>query len=185
MLDKAALRAEAKRVREAAFEASPHAAHELAAQFLRAIEPGRIVAGYAPIGSEIDSIPLLALLAVRGVSLCLPVVRKGARILEFRAWAPGDMLEQGVFGTRHPSLDSQVVRPDMVLVPMLAFNESGHRLGYGGGYYDATLQSLRATGSVTAVGCAFAAQRVASLPVETNDQPLDWLVTEQDALRFA
>jgi 5-formyltetrahydrofolate cyclo-ligase len=185
MLDKASLRETAKRAREAAFEASPHAAHQLASQFLRAIEPGRIVAGYAPIGSEIDSIPLLALLATSGVSLCLPVVRKGTRILTFRAWAPGDLLEPGVFGTRHPSLDSPVVRPDMVLVPMLAFNDAGHRLGYGGGYYDATLHALRATGPVTAVGCAFAAQRVTALPVEPNDQPLDWLVTEQDALRFA
>jgi 5-formyltetrahydrofolate cyclo-ligase len=113
------------------------------------------------------------------------VVRKGTRVLEFRVWAPGGALENGVFGTRHPPLDSQSVTPDMLLVPMLAFDDTGHRLGYGGGYYDATLQSLRSTGSIVAVGCAFAAQRVASLPVESNDQRLDWLVTEQDARRFA
>jgi 5-formyltetrahydrofolate cyclo-ligase len=185
MTDKKTLRTQAAAAREAAFEAAPHASHDLAAQFLRVIEPGRVISGYAPIGNEIDIVPLLALLAVRGITLALPVVRKATRILEFRVWSPGEMLEPGVFGTRHPSLDSKIVTPDMLLVPMLAFDDTGHRLGYGGGYYDATLQSLRAAGPVTAVGCAFAAQRVASLPVESNDQRLDWLVTEQDALRFS
>jgi 5-formyltetrahydrofolate cyclo-ligase len=185
MLDKAALREAARKVREVAFEASPHAAHDLAAHFLRAMRPGRVISGYSPIGSEIDIVPLLALLAVQGATLALPVVRKATRILEFRAWAPGDVLEAGVFGTRHPAPGAKIVTPDMLLVPLLAFDDTGHRLGYGGGYYDATLAALREAGSVTAVGCAFAAQRIASLPVESNDQRLDWLVTEQDALRFS
>jgi 5-formyltetrahydrofolate cyclo-ligase len=184
-MNKASLREAARVAREAAFEAAPHAAHDLAAHFLRAIRPGRVVSGYAPIGSEIDIVPLLALLAVQGTTLALPVVRKGGRILEFRAWSPGDRLEGGVFGTRHPASEAPVVTPEMLLVPMLAFDDTGHRLGYGGGYYDATLASLRAAGTVTAIGCAFAAQRVASLPVESTDQKLDWIVTEQDALRFS
>ncbi|GIL40172.1 5-formyltetrahydrofolate cyclo-ligase [Roseiterribacter gracilis] len=185
IMNKASLREAAREAREAAFEAAPHAAHDLAAQFLRALQPGRVISGYSPIGSEIDIVPLLAMLAVQGATLALPVVRKATRILEFRAWSPGDVLEAGVFGTRHPTQDAKVVTPDMVLVPMLAFDDTGHRLGYGGGYYDATLAMLRAAGSVTAVGCAFAAQRVPSLPVESNDQKLDWLVTEQDAIRFS
>jgi 5-formyltetrahydrofolate cyclo-ligase len=185
MSDKSALRADAKRVRASAFAANPHAAHELAASFLRSVAPGRRVAGYMPIGSEIDPGPLLALLAAEGVELALPVVRDSTRVLEFRAWRPGDALEPGAFGTQHPTLDSPVVRPDMVLVPLLAFDRRGHRLGYGGGFYDATLASLRADRPITAVGCAFAAQRVDALPDIATDQLLDWIVTEQDAHRFA
>jgi 5-formyltetrahydrofolate cyclo-ligase len=185
MSDKRTLRAEAKRVRAAAFAANPHAAHELAARFLGAVAPGRRIAGYAPIGSEIDPGPLLALLAARGVELALPVVRDGTLVLEFRAWQPGDPLEPGSFNTRHPLLDSPVVTPDMVLVPLLAFDARGHRLGYGGGFYDATLASLRAERSITAVGCGFAAQRIDALPEMATDQLLDWIVTEQDAHRIA
>ena len=138
-----------------------------------------VVAGYWPMGDEMDVRPLLSALAERGLALALPVVVGPDRPLIFRAWAPGEALEAGPHGTCHPMGHAPEVRPALVLVPLLGFDRAGRRLGYGGGYYDRTLSALRGQGGVTALGVAFAAQEIEDLPAESHDQRLDGVMTEQ------
>ncbi|CAA7627666.1 5-formyltetrahydrofolate cyclo-ligase [Candidatus Terasakiella magnetica] len=177
---KTALRAQCRRVRaEAAARLGPAAANALprwAASLGKG--PGARVAGYWPLGDEIDPRPLMLALHAQGCPLCLPVVLSKAEPLLFRAWSPDDALEAGPHGTQHPSPDSPCVTPDIILVPLLAFDEKGFRLGYGGGYYDRTLAALRRTGTVRAIGLAFAAQKVGQIPAEPWDQPLEAILTE-------
>lgn len=138
-----------------------------------------VVAAYLPIGSEIDSVPALA--AHRG-ALCLPVVVARAAPLVFRRWRPGDALEPGPLGTRHPPTVAGELRPEVLVVPLLAFDAAGRRLGYGGGFYDRTLAALREAGTtVRAIGFAYAGQRMDDLPTGPHDAPLDLIVTEDGA----
>ncbi len=137
-----------------------------------------VVAGYWPIGDELDIRPLLATLAQRGVVTALPVVVEPRRPLDFRAWMPGQPLEAGAHGTWHPCANAPLVAPDCLLVPLLAFDDDGHRLGYGGGYYDRTLQALRVDRPVLVVGVGYAAQRLAVIPHDDNDQAMDYVLTE-------
>lgn len=137
-----------------------------------------------PIGSEIDCLPLLHRLNAAGVPLCLPVVSGSDAPLRFRFWAPDDPLVAGTFGTSEPAAAAQEVSPQVLLVPMLAFDRNGNRLGYGGGYYDRTLKALRAAsdgGGIVAIGVAFAGQLRDKVPVSETDQPLDWILTEVGA----
>ena len=146
-------------------------------------------AGYMPIGSEIDCLPLLNRLTAARVPLCLPVVAAPDAPLLFRRWLPDDPLVTGSFGISEPTDAAQEVSPQVVLVPMLAFDRQGQRLGYGGGYYDRTLKTLRAAsdggGDVVAMGVAFAGQLRDKLPVTNDDQPLDWILTEVGAACFS
>lgn len=144
---------------------------------------GRPTSGYWPIGTEIDPRPALETLAEHG-PVGLPVVEGRDRPLAFRHWRPGDPLVPGGFGTSVPAADEPMT-PEVLIVPLLAFDGRGHRLGYGGGFYDRTLAALRARGPVLAVGFAFAAQRVEALPVEPTDAALDLVVTEAGTLRPA
>ena len=145
---------------------------------------GCAVSGFWSMGSEIDTRPLLHALHERGHSVGLPVtVRRGLPLL-FRAWAPGLELVSGGFGTEVPGPAQPEVVPRVVFVPLLAFDRAGYRLGYGGGFYDRTLAALRAEGPVLAVGLAFAAQEVESVPRGAHDQRLDWIVTEAGAAAF-
>lgn len=141
----------------------------------------RIVAGYQPFRDEIDPLPLMLKLAAAGARLALPVTppRDQPSPLTFRAWAPGEALERGGFGVHEPTA-GEVVTPDLVLVPLLAFDRRGHRLGYGQGHFDRTLESLRAKGTVTAVGLAYAGQELPELPAEPHDQALDAILTEKE-----
>ncbi|MGC2854470.1 5-formyltetrahydrofolate cyclo-ligase [Novispirillum sp. DQ9] len=148
------------------------------------LPPGAVVAGYWPMRGEIDVLPLLGALAGRGQVTALPAVVGRREPLEFRRWAPGDVLEDGLYGTRHPVASAGVVRPVCLLVPLLAFDRRGIRLGYGGGFYDRTLAALRADGPVVAVGVAYAGQEVEALPVEPHDERLDWVVTEKEVIRI-
>jgi len=93
-------------------------------------------------------------------------------------------METGPFGIQEPTAAAPVLRPDLLLVPLLAFDRSGHRLGYGGGFYDRTLRALRADGAVLAVGIAYAGQEVDAVPVAEYDQPLNWIVTEREAIEI-
>ena len=136
------------------------------------------VAGYWPIGDEADILPLLTRLSLLGWQSLLPAVIHQDGPLIFRSWNPGDSLEKGPYGTRHPFAARQEHIPKMLLMPLLAFDDKGNRLGYGGGYYDRTLENLRNEGECVAVGVAFAAQRVNQIPCDSYDQPLDWIVTE-------
>jgi 5-formyltetrahydrofolate cyclo-ligase len=142
---------------------------------------GAVVAGTWPVGSELDARPLLAALAARGWRCALPVVADEAGPLRFRAWLPGEPLRAGGYGILEPEPAAPAVVPDVVLVPLLAFDRAGRRLGQGGGWYDRTLAALRAERPVLAIGLAFAAQERAELPTGGHDQPLDWIVTEKAA----
>jgi 5-formyltetrahydrofolate cyclo-ligase len=150
--------------------------------FLSAIplDAGAVVSGYWPFADEIDPRPLLAALHDRGHALCLPVTKAG-EALRFRAWAPGDALVPGPFDTREPAPEKTERRPDCLLVPLLAVDDEGYRLGYGGGFYDRTLAAL---GDALSVGLAFAFQRRERLPRGAHDRPLHWLVSENGATQF-
>ena len=145
---------------------------------------GRACAGYAPIGSELDPGPLLRHLDALGLRLALPVTENRRGPLTFRSWRWGGSLEPGAFGVQVPPPGNEVVVPELLLVPLLAYDMAGHRLGYGAGYYDRTLAALRAARPVVAIGLAFHGQRVATLPVTAQDQALDWVVTEAGAEKF-
>jgi 5-formyltetrahydrofolate cyclo-ligase len=156
-----------------------------AAQILsRIVTP--IVAGYIPFKTEIDPRPLMRTLAAQGASLCLPrTPAKGQSSdgLTFHLCDPDnlDHLEKSEWGVMEPKTHLPEVRPSVVLVPLLGFDHVGNRLGQGQGHYDRTLEALRATGTVLAVGMAFAAQEVARIPIEPHDQRLDWIITPTKA----
>jgi 5-formyltetrahydrofolate cyclo-ligase len=150
----------------------------------RPIETPAVVSGFWPIKEEIDIRPLLIELSNQGCQLALPVVQGKGLPLVFRAWRPGDPLEAGVFGTLQPSAKREVVEPDALIVPLLACDEEGWRLGYGGGFYDRTLTGLRAKKTVTAVGVGFNDQLVPHVPHGPSDQRLDWLLTDKRACAF-
>lgn len=143
-----------------------------------------VVAGYVPIASEADPDRLMADLDARGHDLALPCIEAADSPLTFRRWREGDALEPGPYSTLQPKATAQAVRPDALLVPLLAYDKRGWRLGYGGGYYDRTLLALRRSGVVLAIGIAFADQEIAAMPVEETDQPLDMVLTERGLRRF-
>ncbi|MDA7982148.1 MAG: 5-formyltetrahydrofolate cyclo-ligase [Alphaproteobacteria bacterium] len=138
------------------------------------------VAGYWPMRDEIDPRLLLSLLHGRGHILALPVIETRGAALSFRRWRPGDALVGGELGTSEPSDGAETARPQMVLTPLVAFDASGHRLGYGGGYYDRTLAALGDSGGVVSVGLAWHAQMEESpLPRARHDRALDRILTER------
>jgi 5-formyltetrahydrofolate cyclo-ligase len=145
--------------------------------------PG-VASGYLPFRTEIDPLPALGRLAARGARLAMPVVVGKGLPLVFRAWVPGAPTETGAFGVEIPA-DDIPASPDLLLVPMLAFDRRGYRLGYGGGFYDRTLAALRAAGPVRAVGIAYAAQEIPSVPHEDTDARLDMIVTEDEVIACA
>jgi 5-formyltetrahydrofolate cyclo-ligase len=149
---------------------------QLAAHMLRDCPPpaGAVVAGFWPLAGEIDIRPLLVALHESGHVLCLPETPPLGDPLIFRSWRPGDPLVRGLFKTQHPV--GEVVIPDFILVPLLAFDRQGNRLGYGGGYYDRTLAELP---KAFRLGCAFAAQEIDMVPVENTDEKMNGIVTEK------
>jgi 5-formyltetrahydrofolate cyclo-ligase len=142
------------------------------------------IAGYVTIGSELDCAPALAAFAGAGATVVLPVTAGQGIRLQFRVWKPGEALERGPFGTSHPTAGAAVAEPDTVLVPLLAFDGTGHRLGYGAGYYDRTLAALRLARPIRAIGLAFDGQEIPQVPADGTDQPLDAVITESRTLVF-
>ncbi|MFZ5779720.1 MAG: 5-formyltetrahydrofolate cyclo-ligase [Pseudomonadota bacterium] len=142
------------------------------------------VSGFWPFKDEIDIRPLMMELFSAGCQLALPVVQGRDEPLLFRAWRPGDVLEQGVFGTLQPTACREAIEPDALIVPLLACDAEGWRLGYGGGFYDRTLSALRSCRPVTAVGVGFDGQLVDAVPHGPDDQRLDWLLTDRRACAF-
>jgi 5-formyltetrahydrofolate cyclo-ligase len=136
-----------------------------------------IVSGFAPLADEFRLWPLLRRLAAERVPLALPVIDGKGKPLLFRAWQPGDQTAAGVWGIAEPTPDKPRVEPDILLVPLLAFDCEGWRLGYGGGFYDRTLRGLRARKLIVAVGIAFDQQRVDAVPHLDYDERLDWVLT--------
>jgi 5-formyltetrahydrofolate cyclo-ligase len=181
---KAALRREMYQRRRQAFVEGETAAQALKLKFLETVSPpeGAALSGFWPMGSEIDLRPLLEVMSKRGHLVGLPVVVGKERPLVFRAWKPGDILKPGGFNTEVPKDDQPEVVPDILLVPLLAFDREGYRLGYGGGFYDRTLEKLRASGPRLAIGVAFSAQEVERVPRGDFDQPLDMLLTEKEVI---
>ena len=143
-----------------------------------------VVSAYWPMASELDPRPLMIELNERGHPIALPVVAGAARPLVFRAWSPGDVLTPAAFNTQVPDADQPELTPGVILVPLLAFDRAGYRLGYGGGFYDRTLEALRACGPMLAIGLAYSGQELPAVPRDPNDKRLDWIVTEADAIRL-
>ena len=166
-------------VRKQAFAAGQGQAAEILADYLAASR-GRALAGYMPMRTEID--PLPAMVAHQG-EVGVPVIIAAATELRFRAWGPGVAMMAGEFGALIPA-EGPWVEPEVLIVPLLAFDARGYRLGYGGGFYDRTLAGLRARHGVLAVGFGFAAQEVDEVPVDGFDQRLDAVVTELGVREF-
>jgi 5-formyltetrahydrofolate cyclo-ligase len=145
---------------------------------------GSTVSAFWPSKGEIDVLPLLRDLHDRGHRCALPVVVARRTPLVFRRWTPETELVPGNFGIPVPPETAEIAEPELLLVPLLGFDRAGHRLGWGGGFYDRTLAKLRADRRVTAVGVAFAAQEVDRVPHGPDDQPLDWVITEREAIRI-
>jgi 5-formyltetrahydrofolate cyclo-ligase len=159
------------------------AAEAIAARaFPLPITPGTIVSGFMPLKSEINPLPLMQKLAERGARLALPRIAGRGSPLSMRAWEFGGPLDRGQWGIREPKADAPEVDPDILLVPLLAFDRAGYRLGYGAGYYDMTLKRLRGLKTVTAVGIAFAAQEVPEIPRTPRDERLDLVLTEREMI---
>lgn len=181
-LAKAECRKRARHVRAAAIAEHPNAS--LMPHWPDERFSGKIIGGYWPIKNEIDTRALLTELSRRGYAIALPAIIADEEPLVFRQWVPGDRLVDGPFKTLEPAPTAPVMRPDVVLVPMLAFNHHGQRVGYGGGFYDRTLSQLRAIKPVFACGIAFSAQRADTIPTDIYDQPLDGVLTEQGFMVF-
>ncbi|MGP3698771.1 5-formyltetrahydrofolate cyclo-ligase [Rhodobacter sp. NSM] len=173
----AARKADARRAagaaRALAHEAGQGQAAELLADWLSR-HRGRVLSGYMPIRSEIDPLPAMA---AHDGPVCVPVIMAPGEPLRFREWSPGCRMTEGPFGACVPE-EGAWLEPEVLVVPLLAFDRRGFRLGYGGGFYDRTLERLRARHPVTAVGFAFAAQELPEVPIEPTDQPLDAILTE-------
>jgi 5-formyltetrahydrofolate cyclo-ligase len=159
------------------------AAEAVAARpFPIAIAPGTIVSGFMPLKTEISPLPLMRRLADAGAQLALPVIDGRGKPLILRAFAFGDALEAGQWGIREPKADAPDVEPDILLVPLLAFDRRGHRIGYGAGYYDMTIARLRRIKPVVAAGIAYTCQEIGEVPVTPRDARLDLVLTEREII---
>lgn len=181
---KAALRTEIyarRKLAHAADRAASLAArdHFMAARLHTGAE---IISGFRPIRTEIDVTPLMLALHAAGHRLCVPVIEGAGRPLRFRAWSPDAAMVEGAFGALVPAAGDWL-EPQLLIAPLLAFDAAGWRLGYGGGFYDRTLEGLRAKRRTLAVGFAYSVQQVDDVPREPTDQRLDAIVTEQGLIR--
>jgi 5-formyltetrahydrofolate cyclo-ligase len=178
------LREEALARRDAMPAAERQAAAESIAgrKFPVEAPPGAIVSGFMPMKSEINPLPLLKRLAAEGARLALPVVAGRGNALIMRLWEFGAPLEPGAWDIRQPKSDAPEADPDILLVPLAAFDRAGHRIGYGAGYYDLTINRLREIKPITAIGIAFAAQEIPRVPATERDARLDFMLTEREVI---
>ena len=174
--EKALARKAAFARRKQAFDAGHPAQSALLSEVLAA-HRGKVLAGYMPIRTEIDPRPAMTEVAAFG-PVAVPVIRAAGQPLVFSQWNPGCTLVDGPFGARVPEAE-RLLAPEVLIVPLVAFDRRGGRLGYGGGFYDRSLEGLRARGPVLAIGFAWSAQEAENLPLEPTDQPLDLIVTER------
>lgn len=181
---KAALRRDAAARRDAlpADERQSAAQTIAARKFPLAVSPQNVVSGFMPLRSEISPLPLMQSLGELGARLALPRIVGRGKPLSMRAWQFGGALDRGQWGIREPKPDAPEVDPDIVLVPLLAFDRAGYRIGYGAGYYDMTLARLRSLKTIVAVGIAFAAQEVPEIPKTPRDERLDLVLTERETI---
>ncbi|MCF8477426.1 MAG: 5-formyltetrahydrofolate cyclo-ligase [Pseudolabrys sp.] len=148
------------------------------------VTPGAIVGGFMPMKSEINPLPLLRKLAGEGAQLALPCIDGRGKPLIMRAWKLGDSFKAGQWGIREPLPEAPEVAPDILIVPLACFDRAGHRVGYGAGYYDMTIHALRAKKTVIAIGIAFAAQEIPTVPATERDERLDLVLTEKEIIDF-
>lgn len=161
------------------------AAEEVRARVLAAVPAEtKIIAGYWPLGDEINCLPALEALCGQGRQVALPVVAGQGLVLIFRRWLAGEPVEPGPFGTSHPTPRAPVIEPDALLLPLIAFDSRGHRLGYGAGYYDRTVSALRRQRPMLMIGLAYDEQEVDEVPAEGHDQIMDGIVTDRRTLWF-
>jgi 5-formyltetrahydrofolate cyclo-ligase len=181
---KAVLRAEVLARRDALPAPTRAAAAETIAtrSFPVRVGRGMIVAGFSPMKSEINPVPLMRKLADAGARLALPAIAGRGKPLIMRAWSFGEPLASGQWGIREPRPEAQEVAPDILIVPLAAFDRAGHRIGYGAGYYDMTINGLRARKPVTAIGIAFAVQEIPRVPATEHDERLDLVLTENETI---
>lgn len=183
---KALLRKEIRAVRKQAFQEKGAEAAQILSRHVMAVlenRPSSILAGYRAVGSEMDIDPVLTAMAEEGWKVGLPVVVGANTPLIFRRWFPGDVLDEGPLQTLQPQSASEKLNPEIVLVPLLAFDGDRYRLGQGGGFYDRTLADLKdQDGGVLSIGVAFACQQVESVPRDQYDQQLDMVITENGVL---
>jgi 5-formyltetrahydrofolate cyclo-ligase len=169
-------------------DAMPARSRQLAAEaiaarvFPLAIAPGTILSGFMPLKSEINPLPLMRKLVDNGARLALPVVAGRGKPLIMRSWQWGEPLVSGVWGIREPGPTGPELQPDLLLVPLLAFDRRGYRIGYGAGYYDLTIAQLRARKPIAAIGIAFAAQEIETVPKTAFDARLDLVLTENETI---
>jgi 5-formyltetrahydrofolate cyclo-ligase len=148
------------------------------------LAPGTVVSGYSPIRNEIDPMPLMLKLAAQGARLALPTVTARGQSLIFRAWSPNARMVLGSLGIPEPSPAAAEVVPDLMLVPLAAFDRLGHRIGYGAGHYDHTFAHLRKSKAVTGIGLGFAVQEIEAVPALAHDVALDYVLTEAQMFDF-
>ena len=182
---KSRARKKAKAARAAAHASLTDAGRRLVDHFPDEIWPplNAVVAGYRPIQDEIDPTPLMETFHCEQARLELPCVTAIGEPLVFRSWSPGQTLTRGSFDIEEPEASAAELKPELILTPMLGFDEKGRRLGYGAGFYDRTIKGLREAGPLTVVGLAFGAQRLSVVPTDRFDMPVDWVVTETGAFR--
>jgi 5-formyltetrahydrofolate cyclo-ligase len=181
------VRKQALEQRAALKQKVPMLSRQIAENFLAQIPipPGAIVSAYIAIGEEADPAPLLPELRLRGHVIALPRVAGRGLPLDFHRYELGANLVAGGFGLSEPDRNWPKVSPQLAIVPLLAFDAHGYRIGYGAGFYDRSLRKLRSEGEVIAAGYAFAVQEFASVPHDEEDERLDWIVTENGARKFS
>ena len=173
------------RRRDAHAARNAQASIDLRDRVLAALAPqGKLIAGYWPLGDEIDPRPALMALGEAGGQIALPAVAGQGMVLIFRGWRSGDSLESGPFGTAHPPSRAPLVEPDTLLLPLIAFDRAGNRLGYGAGYYDRTVAALRRQKKMLVIGLAYDEQEVPEVPAAQHDQRLDGVITDRRTLWF-
>ena len=184
---KSRLRKQAGKVRETAHQQHAEMAKAFLADtgldFLDIRLHRETVSGFLPYRSEIDVTPLLSTLTKEKCQTCLPVVTGPARPLLFRQWSPGDPTKPGAWDIPVPLETAPTIEPDILLVPLLAFDSKGFRLGYGGGFYDRTIEKLANGKPLVTIGVAYSAQQITNVPTDRHDQRLDWILTEKGPIK--
>ena len=182
---KADLRKRLFAARREAHAAGAGAAEAARDHFLasRVATGAKVISGYCPIRTEIDIFPLMRALHLAGHRLAVPVIEGPGKALRFFEWWPDVEMQDGPFGARIP-VDTHELIPDLVIAPLVGFDRAGWRLGYGGGFYDRTLEGLRAARKTVAIGYAFSAQAMDEVPLKPTDQRLDAMVTEAGVIWF-
>ena len=143
----------------------------------------KVIAGFYPFKHEVNTLPLLGKLFSLGCKLCIPITPTNNKPLKFKEWHPKQVLQKGRFGILEPPKTSRTIQPDLLLVPLLAYDKFGNRLGYGGGFYDRYIEKIEKIKKVIKIGLAFSFQKIKDIPLNQYDKKLDFIITEKEILR--